>query len=559
MSASALPGPRIPVVDANGLINAAWYRYFVGLEKNANTAVSGEIVAGDGLSGGGVISDGVTLSIGSGEVSNAMLRDGLSTSVMGRFQGSGGPVADIQALADNRVLIRDAGQLVFKDVTLIPAVVADGDYGDIVVTGTGTAWAFDSGVVSAFARTFLDDANGAAVRTTIGAGTVTTVSVTTANGVSGSVATATSTPAITLTLGAITPTSVAASGTVTASNLSGTNTGDQTITLTGNVTGSGTGSFATTIAAGVVTLAMQANMATASVVYRKTAGSGAPEVQTLATLKTDLGLTGTNSGDQTITLTGNVTGSGTGSFATTIAAGVVTLAMQANMATASVVYRKTAGAGAPEVQTLATLKTDLGLTGTNSGDQTTSGTASEISVATGSTNPVISLPAAITLTGKTMTGGTFNSLLIGSGSFAGGVAAIYGSATLGTVLTSKTTGGATYGMYLATEAGNVALGVLAGTENVQIAMSGEAQVAALRINQTPTALVQTATHYHGQLQRHDLSGAAAFVGRLRAEIDIDCPGSPFFQASSGRGLVAMRVHPRRRNQFGSSKSPQPKL
>jgi hypothetical protein len=49
-------------------------------------------------------------------------------------------------------------------------------------------------------------------------------------------------------LGAITPTSVAASGTVTGSNLSGTNTGNQTITLTGAVTGSGTGSFATTLA-----------------------------------------------------------------------------------------------------------------------------------------------------------------------------------------------------------------------------------------------------------------------------------------------------------------------
>ncbi len=40
------------------------------------------------------------------------------------------------------------------------------------------------------------------------AGTVTTVSVVTANGVSGSVATPTTTPAITLTLGAITPTSI---------------------------------------------------------------------------------------------------------------------------------------------------------------------------------------------------------------------------------------------------------------------------------------------------------------------------------------------------------------
>jgi hypothetical protein len=61
-----------------------------------------------------------------------------------------------------------------------------------------------------------------------GGGTVTTVSVTTANGVSGTVANPTTTPAISVQLGAITPTSVAATGTVEGSNLSGTNTGDQT-------------------------------------------------------------------------------------------------------------------------------------------------------------------------------------------------------------------------------------------------------------------------------------------------------------------------------------------
>ena len=62
-----------------------------------------------------------------------------------------------------------------------------------------------------------------------GAGTVTTVSVATANGVSGTVANATTTPAITLTLGAITPSSVASVGAVTGSNLSGTNSGDVTL------------------------------------------------------------------------------------------------------------------------------------------------------------------------------------------------------------------------------------------------------------------------------------------------------------------------------------------
>jgi hypothetical protein len=101
-----------------------------------------------------------------------------------------------------------------------------------------------------------------------GSGTVTSVSVTTANGVSGSVATATTTPAITLTLGAITPSSVAATGTVTGSNLSGTNTGDQTITLTGDVTGTGTGSFATTIATNAVTDAKFRQSAGLSVVGR---------------------------------------------------------------------------------------------------------------------------------------------------------------------------------------------------------------------------------------------------------------------------------------------------
>ena len=70
-----------------------------------------------------------------------------------------------------------------------------------------------------------------------GSGSVQSVSVFTANGVSGTVATPTTTPAITLTLGAITPSSVASSGAVTGSNLTGTNTGDQLTFKTIAVTG----------------------------------------------------------------------------------------------------------------------------------------------------------------------------------------------------------------------------------------------------------------------------------------------------------------------------------
>ena len=46
-----------------------------------------------------------------------------------------------------------------------------------------------------------------------------------------------------------------------------------------------------------VALADMASVATSTVFYRKTTATGVPEVQTLATLKTDLLLTGTNSGD----------------------------------------------------------------------------------------------------------------------------------------------------------------------------------------------------------------------------------------------------------------------
>jgi hypothetical protein len=145
---------------------------------------------------------------------------------------------------------------------------------------------------------------------------------------------------------------------------SGTNTGDQTITLTGDVTGTGTGSFAATIANGAVTLAKQANVPSGSVFYRKSANAGAPETQTLATLKTDLGLTGSNSGDQTITLTGDVTGSGTGSFAATIGALAVTTAKVAddaityaklqNVTSGRLLGRATGGDGNAEEITLGT-------------------------------------------------------------------------------------------------------------------------------------------------------------------------------------------------------------
>lgn len=108
-------------------------------------------------------------------------------------------------------------------------------------------------------QAFVSNSAGVMSFQALTSGTVTNVSGVTANGFSFSIANPATTPAVTLIAGAITPSSVAATGTVTGSNLSGTNTGDQTITLTGDVTGSGTGSFAATIANLAITNAKIAN------------------------------------------------------------------------------------------------------------------------------------------------------------------------------------------------------------------------------------------------------------------------------------------------------------
>jgi len=80
---------------------------------------------------------------------------------------------------------------------------------------------------------------------TAGSGTVTSVSVTTANGVSGTVATATTTPAISLTLGAITPSSVASTGAVSGTTLTASSTSTLQDTVTLGTTTAGTANLTT--------------------------------------------------------------------------------------------------------------------------------------------------------------------------------------------------------------------------------------------------------------------------------------------------------------------------
>jgi hypothetical protein len=87
-----------------------------------------------------------------------------------------------------------------------------------------------------------------------GSGTVTSVSVVTNNGVSGSVATATTTPAITLTLGAITPTTVNGN-TFTTGTYTLTGAAAKTLTFNNSITLAGTDSTTMTFPSTNATLA----------------------------------------------------------------------------------------------------------------------------------------------------------------------------------------------------------------------------------------------------------------------------------------------------------------
>ena len=194
--------------------------------------------------------------------------------------------------------------------------------------------------------------------------------------------------------------------------LTGTNTGDQTITLTGDVTGTGTGSFAATIAASAVTYAKIQNVsATDRLLGRSTAGAGVVEEITctaagraliddadataqrttlgLGTLATQSGTfsgtsSGTNTGDQTITLTGDVTGTGTGSFAATIANDAVTFAKMQNISTSKLLGRFTAASGNVEEITIST-----GLALDGSGNLTATGGSGTV------TSVGLTMPTAI--------------------------------------------------------------------------------------------------------------------------------------------------------------------
>jgi hypothetical protein len=236
--------------------------------------------------------------------------------------------------------------------------LADGDKGDITVTGSGTTWTIDPNTVSnaklAQMPLFTIKANNtgfSAVPTDINIASLTTKTPAGADYLLLSDTTASGALKKTLisalpggtsigeapTDGAVYARQGSSASWVIAGGFPDGNKGDVTITSSGTVW---------TINADAVTFAKIQNIATDSLIGRDTAGTGDPENITL-------GASLSMSGAQVLqraALTGDVTAT-VDSNATTIANGTVTLAKMANLTAPVFVGRTTPGAGVPEALT----------------------------------------------------------------------------------------------------------------------------------------------------------------------------------------------------------------
>lgn len=133
MATTTINPPQTPIVGTMPC-NPEWWRWFYSINRVSAQFTEGAISTppGSGLEGGGLVANGVSLSIASNGVTNPMLRQSLGNSVMGRAFGSDGNVADIQAVTDRTVLSRVMGQLVFTPAPEVDSLTTT----DLKLTGT---------------------------------------------------------------------------------------------------------------------------------------------------------------------------------------------------------------------------------------------------------------------------------------------------------------------------------------------------------------------------------------------------------------------------------------
>ncbi len=173
---SGLPEAPTPSEDMGLVVTyqGTTYRVRAGdLVQVVGVLSSRQINAGTGLTGGGNLSADRTISVAVGGVNSTLM------SATGATPGSYGSATLVPTLT-----VDAAGRVTVIGETPVSGVsLPDGDYGDIVVSGTGTTLTIDTGVVTTAkmggdvtvaGKALLDDADNTAQRTTLGLGTIAT-------------------------------------------------------------------------------------------------------------------------------------------------------------------------------------------------------------------------------------------------------------------------------------------------------------------------------------------------------------------------------------------------